>query len=288
MECIEEIDFTDNSLQSAIINATTTAQPYLSFSVEQLTTLCKGVVANHPQDMSSVLNAVALITPLLNFIPNVVFFIKDHDARYLIANLTLAKRCGFKTLTPLLGKTSSEIFPARLGSGYTEQDRRVLQQGLIIQDQLEMHLNNEREISWCLTQKQPLYDWKKRVIGMVGISYDLQEVKINHQAYQLLASVDDYIREHYGQTIMLEDLTRLTGFSVAQLERYCKRIFHLTPRQMIHKVRLEKASELLATDMPITEIALHCGYTDHSAFSRQFKTLTGLTPRDFRLTQKTL
>jgi AraC-like DNA-binding protein len=71
---------------------------------------------------------------------------------------------------------------------------------------------------------------------------------------------------------------------VAQIERYCKRIFHLTPRQMIHKVRLEKATELLAGDTPITDIALQCGYTDHSAFSRQFKAMTGSTPRDFRLT----
>jgi AraC-like DNA-binding protein len=82
----------------------------------------------------------------------------------------------------------------------------------------------------------------------------------------------------------MEELTALSGMSMAQIERYCKRIFHLTPRQMIHKVRLEKATELLAGDTPITDIALQCGYTDHSAFSRQFKAMTGSTPRDFRLT----
>jgi AraC-like DNA-binding protein len=82
----------------------------------------------------------------------------------------------------------------------------------------------------------------------------------------------------------MEELTGLSGMSVAQIERYCKRIFHLTPRQMIHKVRLEKATELLAGETPITDIALQCGYTDHSAFSRQFKAMTGSTPRDFRLT----
>ena len=82
----------------------------------------------------------------------------------------------------------------------------------------------------------------------------------------------------------MEELTALSGMSVAQIERYCKRIFHLTPRQMIHKVRLEKATELLAGDTPITDIALQCGYTDHSAFSRQFKAMTGSTPRDFRMT----
>ncbi|KEY58633.1 AraC family transcriptional regulator [Serratia sp. DD3] len=278
-----EIDFpaaADQTITESPVAASAT------LSVDQLATLCEGLVFQRPQDINAVLNAIALITPLLNAISNVVFFIKDSEARYLIANLTLAKRCGFKTVASLLGKTSSEVFPSKLGFGYTEQDQRVLQQGMRIQDQLEMHLYAGRETGWCLTQKLPLYDVQGRIIGMAGISYDLQQAKANHPAYRRLVAVDDYIRQHYSQPIMMSELTQLTGLSVAQLERYCKRIFHLTPRQMIHKVRLEKASELLATDMPITEIALHCGYTDHSAFSRQFKALTGTTPRCFRLSLK--
>mgnify|MGYP001117186623 CR=1 FL=1 len=70
---------------------------------------------------------------------------------------------------------------------------------------------------------------------------------------------------------------------MAQLERHCKRVFQLTPRQMIHKSRLEEGSRLLRdTDLPITEIALRCGYTDHSAFSRQFRALTSLSPSQYR------
>ena len=80
--------------------------------------------------------------------------------------------------------------------------------------------------------------------------------------------------------------TAIAGLSVAQLERHCKRIFQLTPRQMIHKARLGAASQLLAGDAPITEIALRCGYTDHSAFSRQFKALTGLSPSQYRETHR--
>jgi AraC-like DNA-binding protein len=52
---------------------------------------------------------------------------------------------------------------------------------------------------------------------------------------------------------------------------------------MIHKCRLEEGTRLLLdTDLPITEIALRCGYTDHSAFSRQFRALTSLSPSQFR------
>lgn len=254
-----------------------------AFSVDQLNQLCNGLADSKPENLEALLNAVALIAPLLNAIPNVVFFMKDLEARYLIANLTLAKRCGFKTVTPLLGKTSADIFPEPLGIGYTDQDLRVLRKGVSIQDKLELHLYSGRKTGWCLTQKLPLHDAGGRIIGMAGISHDLQEAHSNHPAYKRLAAIDDFITTHYSRPIAMEELTALTDLSVAQIERYCKRIFHLTPRQMIHKVRLEKATELLATDMPITDVALQCGYTDHSAFSRQFKAMTGSTPRDFRL-----
>jgi hypothetical protein len=78
--------------------------------------------------MQTLLHALALIAPLLNAIPNVVFFIKDVQARYLLANLTLARRCGLRR-SPLLGKTSADVFPSALGQGYTEQDLRVLREG---------------------------------------------------------------------------------------------------------------------------------------------------------------
>ena len=213
-------------------------QPELA--VDELSQICEGLARQRPENMPALLNALALIAPLLNAIPNVVFFIKDRQARYLLANLTLARRCGFKSVSSLLGKTSADVFPSALGQGYTEQDLRVLREGVTLRDQLEMHLYNGRERGWCLTQKLALRDVRGQVIGMAGISHDLQEAHARHPAWQRLA--------------------------------------------MIHKVRLEKATELLAGDTPITDIALQCGYTDHSAFSRQFKAMTGSTPRDFRLT----
>jgi hypothetical protein len=74
------------------------------------------------------LNAMALIAPLLNAIPDVVFLSKM-QARYLMVNMTLARRCGFKNVVSLLGKTSADVFPSALGQGYTEQDMRVLREG---------------------------------------------------------------------------------------------------------------------------------------------------------------
>ncbi|MGZ0716510.1 helix-turn-helix domain-containing protein [Pseudomonas palleroniana] len=235
-----------------------------------------------PHSIEQLLAGMAQLLPMLDVIPNAAIFIKDVDARYVLANHTLVQRCGLKQLQPLLGKTSAEVFPAQLGPGYTEQDRRVLEQGFVLEDQLELHLYGTREPGWCLTHKWPLYNHENQIIGLAGISVDLQSASEKHPAYQRLAAVDEYIRHNFNRRVTLGELTRIAGISVAQLERYCKRVFHLTPRQMIQKVRLENAHRLLHTELPITDVALQCGYTDHSAFTRQFKASTGFTPRQYR------
>ncbi len=247
-----------------------------------LAELCTGSDLKRPETMEELLASVQMLLPMLDAIVNAAIFIKDVQARYVMANHTLVQRCGLRHLKPLLGKTSAEVFPAQLGPGYTEQDRRVLEQGHVLEDQLELHLYGSREPGWCLTHKRPLHSRAGKIIGLVGISMDLQSARDTHPAYQRLAAVDEHIRTHFHEPITLDTLTRIAGISVAQLGRYCKRVFHLTPRQMINKVRLEHAHRLLQTELPITEVALQCGYTDHSAFSRQFKLLTGVTPRQYR------
>jgi AraC-like DNA-binding protein len=251
-----------------------------------LVALCQGKDDSRPADMAQLMAGIEPLLPLLDVIPNAAIFIKDAQARYLMANRALVERCGARHAERLLGKTSAQVFPAQLGPGYTEQDRRVLEEGWVLEGQLELHLYSSREPGWCLTHKWPLYNRSGGIIGLAGISLDLQSATDTHPAYPRLAAVDAYIREHFHRRVALAELTRIAGISVAQLERYCKRVFNLTPRQMIQKVRLEHAHRLLSTHMPVVEVALQCGYTDHSAFSRQFKAFTGFTPGQYRQATK--
>lgn len=56
---------------------------------------------------------------------------------------------------------------------------------------------------------------------------------------------------------------------------------------MISKIRLQVATELLATDLPITQIGLRCGYTDHSAFVVSLLH-TGMSPTLYRASIKNI
>jgi AraC-like DNA-binding protein len=240
------------------------------------------------RDLDQLLASLEQVAPLFDAIPGVVFFVKDAGARYVLVNQTLVQRCGYKAKNQIVGLTAEEVFPARFGPLYTAQDRRVLADGRQLSDQLELHLYYGNQPIWCLTHKIALRDRGGAIIGLAGISRDLQTPQTNQPAYPKLVEVDRYIREHFARPITLQQLTAIAGLSIAQLERHCKRIFQLTPRQMIHKARLGEASRLLQEDLSITEVALRCGYTDHSAFSRQFKALTGASPSEYRDSQKSV
>lgn len=220
--------------------------------------------------------------PLFDALPDVVFFVKDVEGRYVVVNHTLMKRCGVKTREALLGKTSAEVFAHPYGQNYLAQDLAVLAGGGELEDQLELHLYPNRDPGWCLTRKTPLRDAEGKIIGLAGISRDLAMEDRKNAAYHKVADAVRKIQEGYDQPLLLPDLARVANMSVAQLERYFLRIYQLTPRQVIIKTRLDAASRLLAGDASVADIAQACGYGDHSAFTRQFRATVGVTPTQYR------
>ncbi|MGO4382274.1 helix-turn-helix domain-containing protein [Pseudoduganella sp. RAF53_2] len=220
--------------------------------------------------------------PLFDSLPDVVFFVKDTEGRYAVVNQTLAKRCGVKDKAALLGRTAVEVFAQPFGSRFLAQDRAVLDDGAEIEDQLELHLYPNRAPGWCLTQKRLLRDKAGHIVGLCGISRDLAMADHKNPAYHKVAEAVRVIHEQFDGPLALPKLARTANMSVAQIERYFLRIFHLTPRQLIIKTRIDAASRMLAGDASVAEIALACGYADHSAFTRQFRATTGVTPSEYR------
>ena len=77
----------------------------------------------------------------------------------------------------------------------------------------------------------------------------------------------------------------MAHLSMARFERLIKRVFFVTPGQLLARTRLEAAARMLAEgNETIAEVAHACGYTDHSAFCRQFKSAAEMTPTEYRET----
>ena len=220
---------------------------------------------------------------LFDELPDVVFFLKDQEGRYTHCNLTLVRRLGRKQRSDVIGRTALELFPLPLGGSYTIQDRRVLC-GEVIDNQLEVHLYPNRMPGWCLTFKRPLCQ-NDEVSGVIGVSRDLGQPDNKHSAFERLNKVLEHMQNHYDEQLRVQSLANLAELSVAQLERHFRRVFQVTPQQLLTKLRIEAAMRLLHGDESIASIGQQCGFADQSAFARQFKATVGMSPRDYRGTK---
>ncbi|HEX2909818.1 MAG TPA: AraC family transcriptional regulator [Chloroflexia bacterium] len=219
---------------------------------------------------------------LFDKLDDMVFVVKDREARYVALNMALVRRCGLRHKHEIIGRSAWDIFPASLAASYIEQDRFVTDRNQPILDRLELHFYDNQKSGWCLTDKFPLTNSAGEVVGLVGLSRDLLTPDQKHPVYQRIGTAVNYIYENFSTILTVEKLSGMTNCSVAQFERYIKRIFKLTPKQLIIKIRMEEATRLLEETSNIAEIAHACGYNDHSAFSRQFKAVVGLSPQAYR------
>jgi AraC family transcriptional regulator len=100
-----------------------------------------------------------------------------------------------------------------------------------------------------------------------------------HQLIQVL----DYINEHLDRDIKLTDLAALLDMSQFHFSHQFKQAIGTSPYQYLLQQRVERAKQLLKqTEQSIMDIALDCGFNSHSHLSKQFRQLTGITPKTYR------
>jgi AraC-like DNA-binding protein len=81
----------------------------------------------------------------------------------------------------------------------------------------------------------------------------------------------------------LESLAQVSGLSRAAFAQRFKRVTGDTPAHYIARIRIQRAMDLLrATDDNLERIAERVGYGDPFVFSKAFKRMQGVSPRDFR------
>ncbi len=98
-----------------------------------------------------------------------------------------------------------------------------------------------------------------------------------------LQQVLDYIEAYLDQDLRLEQLAQLLDISQFHFSRLFKQSLGSSPHQYLIQQRVERAKKLLKqTEQSITDIALICGFSSHSHLSKQFRQVTGMTPKAYR------
>lgn len=93
----------------------------------------------------------------------------------------------------------------------------------------------------------------------------------------------DYITAHLDDSLRLEEVARAAAFSPCHFHRIFRASMGETLAAFVKRVRLERSVYLLShrNGARLTDIALACGFSSSSDFSRSFRNCYGVSPRQF-------
>ncbi|MDL2231992.1 AraC family transcriptional regulator [Ruminococcaceae bacterium OttesenSCG-928-L11] len=100
----------------------------------------------------------------------------------------------------------------------------------------------------------------------------------------IMESVLAYIHEHHrNPNFYLGQVADTFHISSNNLSQQFKRAVGVSPGKYVTALRIEAAKKLLVeTALPVKEIALQVGFGDASSFIRKFKSITSVTPNQYR------
>lgn len=170
----------------------------------------------------------------------------------------------------------------------------------LFQNRLRLFLPQFNEIEF-LTQKM-LKEYQDKTSGwktflltnFIELALYLSrayQIHTNTESAQLLQLIKPitYIEKNYMESITMDLLSKQANLSSRQLTRLFQDAYHMSPGNYLIQFRIQKSKILLNySDLSISDIAYQCGFNDSNYYSRQFRTIMGITPTQFRKSLKNL
>ena len=97
----------------------------------------------------------------------------------------------------------------------------------------------------------------------------------------------DYIHENFSQPITISQIAASASISRSECFRCFSDMSHITPMEYLNQYRMFEATrQLTTTNKPITDICYAVGFNSTSYFSKEFKKIYQMTPREYRESKK--
>lgn len=216
---------------------------------------------------------------LFDHLPDLAFFAKDSQFRFMCASRRFMDRFGISQEEDIVGKDDFALFPARLAENFRRDDEEVLASGKPKLHIVELFFTDQGIPGWFVTNKLPLFDVKGRAIGIMGSVRSFAGRDQVLQPHQQIDRALAHIRTHFRTGVSIAELARLVHLSPRQLHRKFVETFGTSPQAFIMKLRIQAACEVLQKEgAQIAEISRDLGFCDQSAFTHHFHRHIGLTP----------
>ena len=123
------------------------------------------------------------------------------------------------------------------------------------------------------------------IVGVLCRRYDRKKAERVRPAAKFSTTLS-FIEKHIDKPMKVAELAKRAGMSERSFFRGFQDTMGMSPAEYLLKARIQRATDRLAHGEPdrrISEIAQECGFDDSNYFSRAFRKVVGLSPREFRV-----
>ena len=117
-------------------------------------------------------------------------YFKDRLCRLQRVSRRLAQNLGYSDPADVVGKTDRELFGQAFGQRTFLDDMRIMDSDQAIVGLVESRRLDDGRLNWTLTSKLPLHDDAGTVVGLMGITREINELKQAELDLQHLATHD--------------------------------------------------------------------------------------------------
>lgn len=136
------------------------------------------------------------------------------------------------------------------------------------------------DLTYCDTVGGMLSAYLSRKFG--AARPDSSKPGLRLTAWQL-RRIGDYVSAHLDRSIRIATLAGLVGLSEGHLHRAFRATTGETPLRFVNRHRTERAIALMRGGTnSVLDLAASVGFTSPSAFARVFRSVTGVSPSDYR------
>jgi PAS domain S-box-containing protein len=118
----------------------------------------------------------SLLTSLLENVPDNIYF-KDLESRFIKVSANMLKCYGYTSEQQLLGKTDFDLFTEEHARTAFEDEQEIIRSGNQIVGKIEKETLTDGKVNWVSSTKIPLRDANGQIIGTMGMSRFVTELK---------------------------------------------------------------------------------------------------------------
>ncbi len=146
-------------------------------------------------------------------------------------------------------------------------------------------LGEAKRIATLMLETKSDDEYYKNILFQAYVSCLLQMVKLTSGTFAAVEKIIAAIKEQaFDSEIDLSAILHKSGYAEDYIRDRFKASSGMSPNRFLTKIRMERARHLIdiyGTTLPLSQIAERCGYTDYTYFSKKFKEMYRISPREF-------